>query len=108
MTALCFEGLFMVVAADLPIGQASLSETTSDIIKAAIALIVAILVLGVGIILAKRKSARKQEEEESPQVVYSLHDLRRMLARHEITPEEVGKLKDVVSTQTRKTGHSGD
>ena len=95
MTASCCEGLLMTVVA-------SLSGTTSGIFKATIFLIVAILVLGVGIILAKRKSVRKQEEEQSPQVVYSLHDLRRMLARHEITQEEFDKLKDVVSTQTRQ------
>lgn len=97
MTAPCLGGFFVTVVADL-------SGNTSDILKAAIALIVLILVLGMGIILAKRKSVRKQEEEQSTKIVYSLHDLRRMLARHEITQEEFDKLKDVVSTQTRKTG----
>ncbi len=89
----------MVVATDLP-------EATSGILKAALILIVAILAMGVGMILVKRKSTSKQEEEQSPHVVYSLNDLRRMLARHEITPEEFDKLKDITSTQTRKTGHS--
>jgi len=83
----------------------NMPEVTARIVQAALVLIVLILFLGVVILILRRKSLQK--DEESAKIVYSLHDLRQMLQRNEITQEEFEKLKDIVSTQTRKTGPVG-
>ena len=79
-------------------------ETASaEVMWWAIALILLVLGMGVAILLVRHRSMRKRGEDEA-QIVYSLHDLRRMLKAGEITQEEFEKLKEIVNTQTRKTG----
>ncbi len=79
-----------------------LPASTAQIVLWAMILILIVLVGGVVILLAKQRSQRK--EDTTPRVVYSLHELRLMLKRGEISQAEFEKLKEIVSVQTRKTG----
>ena len=76
--------------------------TSADLLWWSMALILAVLVLGLVIVLVKRKTVNKKDE--APGLVYSLHDLRRMLKMGEISEKEFEKLKDIVNTETRRTG----
>ena len=82
------------------------AKWTGEVIWWSMALILLILGMGVAILLLKQKSSRK-DKDDKPELLYSLHDLRGMLRKGEITREEFEKLKEVVNTQTRKTGPLG-
>jgi uncharacterized membrane protein len=78
--------------------------SSAQILWWAMALILLVLVMGVVILLVRQRTARNRKQLDTPEVVYSLRDLRKMLNRGEITREEFEKLKEIVNTQTRKIG----
>ena len=70
------------------------------------AIVLLFLVL-VAAILFLRQRAQAKQNSDIPKAMYSLHELRRLRRKGEISEEEFEKLKDVVNIQTRKQGPHG-
>lgn len=81
-------------------------QSAAEVVWWTLALILAVLVMGVVILLVRQRNLRKRKEEGT-ELVYTLHDLRKMLRRGEITQEEFEKLKEIVNTRTRQMGPLG-
>lgn len=92
-----------VITLPLLLAQKGPTSSPAEIIQWTTILILLVLVMGVIILFVRQRSLRKRDDDNS-KAIYSLHELRRMKRKGEITEEEFEKLKDIVNTQTRKTG----
>lgn len=87
----------------MPLLAVTHQAPTGDIVKAVLLLVGALLVLGIVLVLARRKRFQQEREDQGP--IYTLHELREMLKSGKITQEEFDRLKDVVTSQTRQSGN---
>ena len=97
MTDLCPVNLSLVLAQNKP------EATRADVIWLITVIILLFLILTAAILFLRQRSQRKQDDD-TPKAIYSLHELRQLRRKGEITEEEFERLRDVVNTQTRKQG----
>ena len=92
-------------------GPLALSASADPASRAEIIwLITVIILLFLGLVAAilfLRQRGKGKKIADTPKAMYSLHELRQLQRKGELTEEEFEKLKDVVNIQTRKQGPYG-
>lgn len=91
------------VTLPLVLAQNEPVSSRAQIIWSITAIILLFLVLTAAILFLRQRGKGKQVAD-TPKAIYSLHELRQLRRKGELTEEEFEKLKDVVNIQTRKQG----